>query len=86
VYEDEKAKFNEGKFNQDFATNSRESTFAKTQQRCKHGKQIILFIFGSGWHIGKLEIRESHARHVNNQASNMNSKVALSRLYHTINT
>jgi hypothetical protein len=22
-------------------------------------RQIILFIFGSGWHIGKLEIRES---------------------------
>jgi hypothetical protein len=39
-------------------------------------KQIILFIFGSGWHIGKLEIRERQARHVNNQASNMNSKVA----------
>jgi hypothetical protein len=39
-------------------------------------KQIILFIFGSGWLIGKLEIRERQARHVNNQASNMNSKVA----------
>jgi hypothetical protein len=49
-------------------------------------KQIILFIFGSGWHIGKLEIRERQARHVNNQASNMNSKVARSRLYHTVNT
>jgi hypothetical protein len=24
-------------------------------------KQIILFIFGSGWHIGKLEIRERQA-------------------------
>jgi hypothetical protein len=39
-------------------------------------KQIILFIFGSGWHIGKLETRERKARQVNNQASNMNSKVA----------
>jgi hypothetical protein len=38
-------------------------------------KQIILFIFGSGWHIGKLEIRKMQARHVNNQATNMNSKV-----------
>jgi hypothetical protein len=36
-------------------------------------KQIILFIFDSGWYIGKLEIRERQARHVNNQASNMNS-------------
>jgi hypothetical protein len=35
-----------------------------------------LFIFSSGWHIGKLEIRERQARHMNNQASNMNSKVA----------
>jgi hypothetical protein len=24
--------------NQDFATNTRELTFAKTQQKCKHGK------------------------------------------------
>jgi hypothetical protein len=24
-------------------------------------KQTILFIFGSGWHIGKLEIRERQA-------------------------
>jgi hypothetical protein len=39
-------------------------------------KQIILFILGSGWLIGKLEIRERQARHVNNQASNMHSKVA----------
>jgi hypothetical protein len=39
-------------------------------------KQIILFIFGSGLHIGKLEIRERQAQHVNNQASNRNSKVA----------
>jgi hypothetical protein len=39
-------------------------------------KQIILFISGSGWHIGKLEIRERQARHLNNQAGNMNSKVA----------
>jgi hypothetical protein len=39
-------------------------------------KQIILFISGSGWHIGKLEIRERQARHVNNQGGNMNSKVA----------
>jgi hypothetical protein len=29
-------------------------------------KQIILFILGSGWCIGKLEIREMQARHVNN--------------------
>jgi hypothetical protein len=35
-------------------------------------KQVILFIFGSG----KLEIRERQARHVNNQARNMNSKMA----------
>jgi hypothetical protein len=35
-------------------------------------KQMILFIFGSG----KLEIRERQARHVNNQARNMNSKMA----------
>jgi hypothetical protein len=39
-------------------------------------KQIILFIFGSGWHIGKLEIRERQAQNVNNQACNMNLKVA----------
>jgi hypothetical protein len=39
-------------------------------------KQIILFIFGSRWHIGKLETRERQAQHVNNQASNLNSKVA----------
>jgi hypothetical protein len=29
-------------------------------------KQIFSFIFGSGWCIGKLEIRERQARHVNN--------------------
>jgi hypothetical protein len=29
-------------------------------------KQIILFIFGSGWCLGKLEIREMQARHVSN--------------------
>jgi hypothetical protein len=39
-------------------------------------KQIILFIFGSGWHIGTHEIREMQARDVNNQESNMSSKVA----------
>jgi hypothetical protein len=39
-------------------------------------KQIILFIFGSGWPIGKLEIRERQVRNVNDQASNMNTKVA----------
>jgi hypothetical protein len=39
-------------------------------------KQIILFIFGFEWHIGKLEIRERQVRHVNNQASGMNSMVA----------
>jgi hypothetical protein len=38
-------------------------------------KQIFSFIFGSGWCIGKLEIRERQAQHVNNQASNMNSKL-----------
>jgi hypothetical protein len=38
-------------------------------------KQIILLIFGYVWHIGKLEIRERQAQHVNNQASDMNSKV-----------
>jgi hypothetical protein len=38
-------------------------------------KQIFSFIFGSGWCIGKLEISERQAQHVNNQASNMNSKV-----------
>jgi hypothetical protein len=53
-----KTKFNEGIIN---ATNSREITFAKTQQRCTHGKKIIFFIFGSGWDIGKLEIRERQA-------------------------
>jgi hypothetical protein len=31
-------KFNEGIINHDFATNSRELSFAKTQQQCKHGK------------------------------------------------
>jgi hypothetical protein len=30
--------FNEGIINQDFATNSRDLTFTKTQQQCKHGK------------------------------------------------
>jgi hypothetical protein len=29
-------------------------------------KQIILFIFGSQWCIGKPEIRERQARHLNN--------------------
>jgi hypothetical protein len=38
-------------------------------------KQIFSFIFGFGWRIGKLEIRERQARHVNKQASNMDSKV-----------
>jgi hypothetical protein len=36
-------------------------------------KQIFSFIFGSGRCIGKLEIRERQARHVNDQESNMNS-------------
>jgi hypothetical protein len=49
-------------------------------------KQIILFIFGSGWHIGKLENRESQARHMNNQASNKILKAMWTGLYHTINT
>jgi hypothetical protein len=30
--------FNEEIINWDFVTNSRELTFAKTQQKCKHGK------------------------------------------------
>jgi hypothetical protein len=38
VNEDQKIEFNEGIINQDFATNSKESTFEKTQQKCKHGK------------------------------------------------
>jgi hypothetical protein len=38
VYEGYKAKFTKGIINQDFATNSRELSFANTQQRCKHGK------------------------------------------------
>jgi hypothetical protein len=29
-------------------------------------KQIILFIFGSGWCIGKLEIRERQAQYMSN--------------------
>jgi hypothetical protein len=29
-------------------------------------RQIILFIFGLGWFIDKLEIRERQAQHVNN--------------------
>jgi hypothetical protein len=33
--------FNEGIINQDFATNSRELTFAETQQKCKHDKANI---------------------------------------------
>jgi hypothetical protein len=41
VYEGYKTKFNEGIINQDFATNSRESTFAKAQQKCKHGKENL---------------------------------------------
>jgi hypothetical protein len=75
VNEGYKTKFNEGIINWDFTTNFRELTFAKTQQRCKRGKEKFSFIFGSGWCIGKLEIRERQARHVNNQLSNMNSKV-----------
>jgi hypothetical protein len=38
VNEDQKIEFNEGIINQDFATNTKESTFEKTQQKCKHGK------------------------------------------------
>jgi hypothetical protein len=34
-------------------------------------KQIILFILGSWRHIGKLEIMEKQARHVNKQARNI---------------
>jgi hypothetical protein len=33
--------FNKRIINRDFATNSRELTFAKTQQKCKHGKANI---------------------------------------------
>jgi hypothetical protein len=49
--------------------------FQKLNKGVTMVKQIISFIFGSGWHIGKLEIRERQAQHVNNQASNMNSKL-----------
>jgi hypothetical protein len=38
VNEGWKTKFNEGIINRDFATNSRELAFVKTQQKCKHGK------------------------------------------------
>jgi hypothetical protein len=41
VYEGYKTKFNEGIINWDVATNSRELTFAKTQQKCKHGKENL---------------------------------------------
>jgi hypothetical protein len=62
VYEGYKSMFNEGKLNQDFATNSRESTFAKTQQRCKLGKTDHFVHILLWWHIGKLEIRERQAQ------------------------
>jgi hypothetical protein len=52
-------KFNEGIINQDFATNSRELSFAKTQQKCKHGKGNHFIHIWLRWCIGKLEIRES---------------------------
>jgi hypothetical protein len=41
VNEGYKTKFNEGIINQDFATNSIELTFAKTQQKCMHGKENL---------------------------------------------
>jgi hypothetical protein len=50
--------------------------FQKLNKGVSMVKQIILFIFISRWHIGKLESRERQAQHVNNQACNMNSKVA----------
>jgi hypothetical protein len=59
-----------------------ENQHLQSQQKCKHGKarinicevnksvsmvkQIFSFIFASGWCIGKLEIWERQARHVNN--------------------
>jgi hypothetical protein len=58
--------FNEGIINWDFATKSRELTFAKTKQKFKHGKVNLFINILPGWCIGKLEIRESQARHVNN--------------------
>jgi hypothetical protein len=71
----EKTKFNEGIINRDFPTNSRELTFTKLNKSVSMVKQIFSFIFGSGWCIGRLEIRERQVRHVNNQISNVNSKV-----------
>jgi hypothetical protein len=59
VNEDYKTKFNGGIINQDFVTNSRELTFAKTQKCVSMVKQIFSFIFGPGWCIGKVEIRET---------------------------
>jgi hypothetical protein len=44
----QKTKFNEGIINRDFATNSRELKFAKTQQNCKHGR-ANLFIHIRLW-------------------------------------
>jgi hypothetical protein len=41
-------KFNEGIINRDFATNSRELTFAKLNSGVSIAKQIFSFIFGSG--------------------------------------
>jgi hypothetical protein len=38
VNEGQKTMFSEGIINRDFATNSRELTFAKTQQKCRHDK------------------------------------------------
>jgi hypothetical protein len=75
VNEGEKTKFNEGIINRDFPINSRELTFAKLNKSVSMVKQIFSFIFDSGWCIGRLEIRERQVRHVNNQISNVNSKV-----------
>jgi hypothetical protein len=49
-------KFNEGIINHDFATNARELTFVKTQQKCKHGKATLFIHIWLWWCIGKLEI------------------------------
>jgi hypothetical protein len=41
-------KFTEGIINRDFATNSGELTFAKTQQKCKHGKTNLFIHMALG--------------------------------------
>jgi hypothetical protein len=61
VNEGLKTTFNEGIINRDFATNSRELTFAKINKSVSMVEQIFSFTFGSGWCIGKPEIRERQA-------------------------